>query len=167
MILAKVTRTSICSVCMEVCVAFQTFLTRFLGTTHNTLKPNHSGGPLLSADGYVVGITSWGFGCGSLLGGVYTRVSAFEEWIQNGICSLSSNPPAGCVVPSTWPAESKYAGPRCDATDPCQSLFGTGRSMRLDVSVLGLHLFCTDLCVADGFIPFFRRPLEWKCGTCS
>jgi hypothetical protein len=128
---------------------------------------NKSGGPLMSADGYVVGITSWGLGCGSLFGGVYTRVSAFGEWIQNGICGLSSNPPPGCVVPPDWPSESSYAGPKCDNDEPCSSIFGWGRTMRIEVNLLGLFAFCKSWCIANGFIDYFRWPLGWSCGACS
>ena len=44
-----------------------------------------SGGPLvcnIQADQYtVVGITSWGIGCGTSMG-VYTKVAAFVDWIN-------------------------------------------------------------------------------------
>ncbi len=41
-----------------------------------------SGGPLRDATGLLVGITSWGVGCGRPgLPGVYTRVSAVSKWI--------------------------------------------------------------------------------------
>ena len=33
---------------------------------------------------YLVGITSYGIGCGKLTG-VYTRVSAYYDWIQENI----------------------------------------------------------------------------------
>jgi secreted trypsin-like serine protease len=46
-----------------------------------------SGGPLVVRDSdnkwYVVGITSYGYGCGD--GGVYTKTAAFYSWIQNTI----------------------------------------------------------------------------------
>lgn len=45
-----------------------------------------SGGPLLIWDdayGYmVIGLVSWGKGCGSNLPGVYVRVSAYKDWIE-------------------------------------------------------------------------------------
>jgi secreted trypsin-like serine protease len=41
-----------------------------------------SGGPLLAADGTQIGITSNGLACGKQgVPSVYTRVSAFSEWI--------------------------------------------------------------------------------------
>ena len=42
-----------------------------------------SGGPLLDTEGRLLGITSWGVGCGMPdRPGVYTRVSVFTDWIQ-------------------------------------------------------------------------------------
>lgn len=50
-----------------------------------------SGGPLLCRHGrrwYVDGITSYGIGCGEIgIPGVYTRVSAFSDWIRQMIGS--------------------------------------------------------------------------------
>jgi secreted trypsin-like serine protease len=46
-----------------------------------------SGGPLVvkHADGfwYIMGLTSWGYGCGD--GGVYTRTSAYRSWVESKI----------------------------------------------------------------------------------
>jgi len=55
-----------------------------------------SGGPLVvkHADGdwYLIGLTSWGIGCGD--GGVYCRVSAYRDWIeqQTGKDTLPGKP---------------------------------------------------------------------------
>ena len=47
-----------------------------------------SGGPLRDADGLVVGVTSWGIGCGRPgLPGVYTRLSAISAWISRGLAA--------------------------------------------------------------------------------
>lgn len=44
-----------------------------------------SGGPLV-ANGYLVGIVSWGEGCANAFyPGVYTRVSQYEDWIRDKI----------------------------------------------------------------------------------
>lgn len=51
-----------------------------------------SGGPLVvkQADGfwYLIGLTSWGYGCGD--GGVYTRTSAFRTWVEGYTGKLSA-----------------------------------------------------------------------------
>ena len=54
-----------------------------------------SGGPLFDQNTFIIyGITSYGVFCGSSEGGVYTRVSAFNDWITkefrlvNGFGSL-------------------------------------------------------------------------------
>jgi secreted trypsin-like serine protease len=54
-----------------------------------------SGGPILLFGTTIqVGIISNGVGCGKRgVPGVNTRVSAFDEWIHNTICTLSNYPP--------------------------------------------------------------------------
>jgi trypsin len=68
--------------------------------------PGDSGGPLLdTATGEQVGIVSFGIGCGNPnFPGVYTRVSAYTNWIHDRICELSAVPPADCNTTSTSPA---------------------------------------------------------------
>ena len=49
-------------------------------------------------NGVQVGIVSFGDGCGiANSSGIYTRVSSFADWIQNGICQLSSSSPPACA----------------------------------------------------------------------
>jgi trypsin len=56
-----------------------------------------SGGPLLSSDGLLVGIVSFGFKCAKAgYPTVYSRVGGLGAFIRNGICDMSSNPPASC-----------------------------------------------------------------------
>jgi trypsin len=65
-----------------------------------------SGGPLLdTATGTQVGIVSFVFGCwGPNFPGIYTRVSAYTNWIHDRICELSAVPPADCNTTQTDPA---------------------------------------------------------------
>lgn len=57
---------------------------------------NDSGGPLLQ-NGAIVGIVSFGTGCAAQgFPGVYARASEGYDFIQSGICQLSSNPPSSC-----------------------------------------------------------------------
>lgn len=57
-----------------------------------------SGAPLfaeIDGVGVIVGIVSWAVGCGKpLRPGVYTRVSAYRDWIQNTIAANDALPPA-------------------------------------------------------------------------
>ena len=59
-----------------------------------------SGGPLIiSVNDFsrdiLVGVVSWGYGC-AIPGfpGVYSRVSADQDWIRSTVCSISNNPPS-------------------------------------------------------------------------
>jgi len=68
-----------------------------------------SGGPLIvrSDDGpegdVVVGIVSWGIGCG-IMPGVYARVSSGYDWIQATVCETSNDPPGSlCGEPTNAP----------------------------------------------------------------
>lgn len=74
--------------------------------THNSLKGD-SGGPLLTANQFQVGVVSFGQGCARPdTPAVYARVSAYEEWIAEGICRVSANPPSSCKtdIPTTSPS---------------------------------------------------------------
>ncbi|CAF0923262.1 unnamed protein product [Adineta steineri] len=52
-----------------------------------------SGGPLIvrhtDNDWYLIGLTSWGLGCGE--GGVYTRTSAYRDWVLSYTGSLPNS----------------------------------------------------------------------------
>jgi trypsin len=57
-----------------------------------------SGGPLLDSDGTLVGIVSWGVGCGIPNGpGVYSRVSGEIDWIRSTLCAVTTDPPSFCA----------------------------------------------------------------------
>jgi trypsin len=56
-----------------------------------------SGGPLLGSNGNLVGVTSFGYGCGIAdLPGVYARVSSASSWIHENICQYSRKKPEYC-----------------------------------------------------------------------
>jgi trypsin len=57
-----------------------------------------SGGPLFTSSGVQVGIVSFANGCAQPgVPAVYTRLSAYTEWILSTICSVSSAPPDECA----------------------------------------------------------------------
>lgn len=56
-----------------------------------------SGGPMFDSMGRQIGIVSVGDGCGQPAApAVYTRVSAYADFIRDGICTLSFDPPGYC-----------------------------------------------------------------------
>jgi hypothetical protein len=62
-----------------------------------------SGGPLRDAAGTLVGVTSWGAGCGRpRLPGVYTRVSAIAGWVERVLAdpaAAAASAPAPAAAP--------------------------------------------------------------------
>ena len=84
----------------------------------------HEGGPLIVRDvngpdgDVVVGIVSWGIGCG-IMPGVFARVSSGYEWIQATVCETSNDPPGSlCGEPTNAPTtrrptRSKWMGTTC------------------------------------------------------
>ena len=69
----------------------------------------HQGGPLIVRDDdgpdgdVVVGVVSWGIGCGTMPG-VFARVSSGYDWIQATVCETSNDPPGSlCGEPTNAP----------------------------------------------------------------
>jgi len=52
-----------------------------------------SGGPIIDQNNVQIGVVSWGIGCATAThSGVYTRIGAFAEWIEEMLCQHSSHP---------------------------------------------------------------------------
>jgi secreted trypsin-like serine protease len=73
----------------------------------------HEGGPLIvrdvnGADGdVIVGIVSWGIGCG-IMPGVFAQVSSGYDWIQVTVCKSSNDPPGSlCDEPTNSPTTQR------------------------------------------------------------
>ena len=89
---------------------------------------------MLTADGgFLYGINSFAVGCGFPDSeGIFTRVSAFQAFIEDGICELSADPPTSCLeepvatpVPTTFgnaPAPASSFTPAPAAPQPGQSI---------------------------------------------
>jgi secreted trypsin-like serine protease len=69
-----------------------------------------SGGPLFDQQGTLVGTVSFGEGCAREgKPGIYARISSSMDFIRQGICELSSFPPASCGTETALP--SSTSGP--------------------------------------------------------
>ncbi len=99
-----------------------------------------SGGPLLLTpsdnpmDDSLVGIVSWGYGCGdSRYPGIYTRISRYYDWIVRTMCYIyEDGPPEYCDV-FTLPEANEFSalegrkdscgakGTACHSSDECCS----------------------------------------------
>jgi trypsin len=155
-----------------------------------------SGGPLLDmVDGRLVGLVSWGDGCGGSPPGVYARVSAAaNSFISQGICELSSVPPSWCntgglpsappptAAPPPTPIATTPTVPNAPVPTPptptppeptspptrvrCDSCVGMlGLTGEL---VHGTSLFSGGACVerCAVLLAFFFLATGYKCGPC-
>lgn len=81
-----------------------------------------SGGPLVAVDAdacpYQVGVVSWGKGCAEPENyGIYTRISAYAEWLKERVPSLASARPVALAM-----AGKRASGARvADVVEPLES----------------------------------------------
>lgn len=73
------------------------------------------GGPLLRTNGEVVGLTSAGAFFCDTAPTVFTRVSTYDKFIQDGICSFSAKPPSSCFPTPPNPTPPKHARKKCSS----------------------------------------------------
>lgn len=77
----------------------------------NSICLGDSGGPLLTLDGVLVGVTSWTVQCQNSLPNGFARVSAMYDWIQEKICEISVDKPSSCpTTPSPKPTAYRSLG---------------------------------------------------------
>ena len=63
----------------------------------NSICLGDSGGPLISNDGILVGITSWTVQCKvDAVPDGFARISAMYDWVQEKICQISTDAPPSC-----------------------------------------------------------------------
>jgi secreted trypsin-like serine protease len=87
-----------------------------------------SGGPLVYADetdfrnDVLVGVISWGRGCG-VLPGVYSRVSKAYPWIRAHVCWASESPPSSfaCLESERRSFISATVEPTASSQEPSSS----------------------------------------------
>lgn len=138
-----------------------------------------AGGPLLDSSNQIIGVVSWGDGCGQAdKPGVYSRVSEATDFIRRGICELSGVPPTSCgnppiagpptvpvrpptvaVRPPTSPGSPPTAADVCSS---CRGLFSF-KGVGVYKSIFFFGGACQERCSI-----FFRisRLSGWKCGKC-
>ena len=109
-----------------------------------------SGGPILNANGTIVGIVSLGIGCAlPQFPGVYSRVSEADTFIRQGICEMSSNPPDYCDT-------LQHSG----SCTTCRTAIGLSGSL-IQLSLAGR---CIQTCSIASFL---LRLIGGKCGSCA
>ena len=132
-----------------------------------------SGGPLVTADrSTLVGLISWGVGCARAEGGVYTRISAYQDnFIQETVCQYTQSvKPSYCGsnsvadptnVLSTGP--QSVTGPPCPVSDLCVTQDDeVGYFMKLQPTGGSA---CLGLCVTRSWDRWFT--IDFVCGECK
>ena len=76
----------------------------------NSICLGDSGGPLLTQDGVLVGITSWTVQCEtSEIPDGFARISAMYSWIKEKVCEISVETPDNCPQSATFPQNDGIA----------------------------------------------------------
>ena len=147
-----------------------------------------SGGPLIDTSrNIVVGVVSFGDGCAKIdKPGVYARVSAAADFIDQALCILSDNPPANCapssspitqaptpkdrasptVEPVIEPVATPVTAPTLAPRNECTNTLNSKLTRRIRMYRLSLvDDTCTSRCnlITLKFFLFF---MGWRLGEC-
>jgi len=125
------------------------------GNSERGICRGDSGSPVLDRDsGEVVGISSFATSYTCATPAVFTRISAYDSWIQETLCSISDEPPESCSSTDI-----------CEEKQPCKVLnFFPGYMVHLDLNLLGLYPYCFEICAISYFAAFFDT--LFVCGEC-
>lgn len=128
---------------------------------------------MIAQDGTVVGIVSWGNGCAvEGFPGIYSRVSAANDFIMQGICEMSSFPPQNCFdngtdSPTDRPTTdnpTETLSPTSGGSEECEPCVGGGGNTGIILSSNFLGT-CREFCVTS--LVEGLRFAGFTCGRCN